>query len=314
MTHDERCQERACRREGRGDREDGADLAGGHPRPVTGLGRVRSEVEHGRGHRAEQRHRDEHAAQHQVSRTRVIVSPIRALYPRQRCGASCVRGHALQYPNFHSVCAQLSRWAREGLRHKPDHGTYMLTASWIHQDQHQPPAPLTHPTEAQLRGIGPQRGYLTGPNPVDRSEQGSKIHLIMERTVLPISIGISGANLHDSQALEPLVRGIPPIRSRRGPRRRRSGKLHADKGYDYDHLRRWLRQRGIRHRIARKGIESEKRLGVLATEVGDRARAVRPLLLRRHTAGTWHIVRYSRPADRFTCCAGRGRARPVLCR
>ncbi|GGT44537.1 IS5 family transposase [Streptomyces kurssanovii] len=33
------------------------------------------------------------------------------------------------------------------------------------------------------------------------------------------------------------------------------------KGYDYDHLRRWLRERGIRHRIARKGVESSQRLG-----------------------------------------------------
>lgn len=58
-----------------------------------------------------------------------------------------------------------------------------------------------------------------------------------------------------------MVQGIPPIRSRRGPRRRRQAKLHADKGYDYDHLRRWLSKRGIRHRIARKGIESSQRLG-----------------------------------------------------
>lgn len=108
---------------------------------------------------------------------------------------------------------------------------------------------------------GPERGELTGPNPVDRGKKGSKIHSITERTGLPLSIGISGANLHDSQALEPLVRGIPPIRSRRGPQRRRPAKLHADKGYDYDHLRRWLRRRGITHRIARKGIESSKRLG-----------------------------------------------------
>lgn len=108
---------------------------------------------------------------------------------------------------------------------------------------------------------GPERGDLTGPNPVDRGKKGSKIHLITERTGLPLSIGISGANLHDSQALQPLVRGIPPIRSRRGPRRRRPAKLHADKGYDYDHLRRWLRLRGITHRIARKGIESSERLG-----------------------------------------------------
>jgi hypothetical protein len=33
------------------------------------------------------------------------------------------------------------------------------------------------------------------------------------------------------------------------------------KGYDYDHLRRWLRMQGICHRIARKGIESSERLG-----------------------------------------------------
>ena len=57
------------------------------------------------------------------------------------------------------------------------------------------------------------------------------------------------------------MKGIPPIRSRRGRRRRRPGKLRADKGYDYDHLRQWLRGRGIRHRIARKGIGPSTRLG-----------------------------------------------------
>ncbi|GAA3503418.1 hypothetical protein GCM10019016_105280 [Streptomyces prasinosporus] len=67
--------------------------------------------------------------------------------------------------------------------------------------------------------------------------------------------------MHDSLGLKPLVRGIPPIRSRRGPRRRRPAKLHADKGYCYDQLRRWLHKRGIRHRIVRRGIESSQRLG-----------------------------------------------------
>jgi hypothetical protein len=81
-----------------------------------------------------------------------------------------------------------------------------------------------------------------------------------ERTGLPLSVGISGATLHDSQALIPLMKGTPPIRSRRGRRRRKPGKLHADKGYDYSHLRRWLRERGITHRIARKGIETSQRL------------------------------------------------------
>ncbi len=102
---------------------------------------------------------------------------------------------------------------------------------------------------------------MTGPNPTDRGKLGSKIHLITDRNGLPLSLGVSGANMPDSQGLEPLVRGIPPVRSRRGPRRRRPKKLHADKGYDYDHLRRWLRGRGICHRIARKGHESSQRLG-----------------------------------------------------
>lgn len=108
---------------------------------------------------------------------------------------------------------------------------------------------------------GCQRGDLTGPNPTDRGKKGSKIHLLTDRGGLPISVGISGANTHDSQGLEPLVRGIPPIRSRRGPRRRRPAKLHGDKGYDYPHLRRWLRARHITPRIARKGIEPSERLG-----------------------------------------------------
>ncbi|WP_442819406.1 IS5 family transposase [Streptomyces sp. NBC_01236] len=105
------------------------------------------------------------------------------------------------------------------------------------------------------------KGDLTGPNPVDRGKYGSKIHLITERTGLPLSVGISGANVHDSQALIPLVKGILPVRSRRGPRCRKPGKFHADKGYDYAHLRRWLGSRGIRHRIARKGVETSQCLG-----------------------------------------------------
>lgn len=106
-----------------------------------------------------------------------------------------------------------------------------------------------------------QRGELTGPNPVGRGKKGAKIHMITERTGLPISVAISAANVHDSLAVEPLVTGIPPIRSRRGRRRRRPAKPHGDKGYDYPRVRRFLRERGIASRIARRGIKSSRRLG-----------------------------------------------------
>lgn len=102
---------------------------------------------------------------------------------------------------------------------------------------------------------GPEKGELTGPNPVDRGKYGSKIHLVTERTGLPLSVGISGANVHDSETLK----GIPPIRSPRGPRRGKPSKLHADREDDYSHLRRWLSKRGIRHCIARKGVETSQR-------------------------------------------------------
>ncbi len=101
-------------------------------------------------------------------------------------------------------------------------------------------------------------GTLTGANPVDRGKPGSKLHVLSDRAG-PL-LAVSAANTHDSQALQLLVRAIPAIRSRHSPRRR-PAKLHADKGYDYPTLRRWLRQWGITPRIARRGIDSSTRLG-----------------------------------------------------
>jgi len=102
---------------------------------------------------------------------------------------------------------------------------------------------------------------LTGPSPVDRGKPGSKLHVLTDAAGLPLAVAVSAANTNDQQALQPLVCAIPAVRSRRGPRRRRPAKLHADKGYDVVELRRWLRRRGITPRIARRGIESTERLG-----------------------------------------------------
>jgi transposase len=102
---------------------------------------------------------------------------------------------------------------------------------------------------------------LTGPSPVDRGKPGSKLHVLTDATGLPLAVAVSAANTNDQQALIPLVCAIPAVRSRRGPRRRRPAKLHADKGYDVVELRRWLRGRGITPRIARRGVESNQRLG-----------------------------------------------------
>lgn len=108
---------------------------------------------------------------------------------------------------------------------------------------------------------GEKGGSLTGPNPVDRGKKGSRLHVLSEAQGLPLVVAVSGANLHDSQAFKPLILGIPAVRSRRGPRRRRPVKIRADKAYHSAERLRWLRHRNLVPRIARPGIESGERLG-----------------------------------------------------
>ena len=72
---------------------------------------------------------------------------------------------------------------------------------------------------------------------------------------------MSAANVNDHRMLEDVLDGIQPVRQPIGRPRKRPGKLHGDKGYDYPACRALLARRGIKSRIARKGIESSKRLG-----------------------------------------------------
>ena len=55
---------------------------------------------------------------------------------------------------------------------------------------------------------------------------------------------------------------VPGVRARcRGRPHKRPTKLHADKGYDHRRCRQECRARGIRPRIARRGVESSAHLG-----------------------------------------------------
>jgi transposase len=72
---------------------------------------------------------------------------------------------------------------------------------------------------------------------------------------------ITGANRHDSIVFEDLIDAIPAIKRPRGRPRKRPAKLHADKAYDIPRCRQALRQRRIKVRIARKGLDSRQRLG-----------------------------------------------------
>ena len=105
---------------------------------------------------------------------------------------------------------------------------------------------------------------MTGANPVDRGKPGSKYHLVIDASGIPLAVGLSAANTHDSLLLEQLVDAVPAVigpRGRPGRPRKRPTKLHADKGYDFPSCRQALRRRGISPRIARRGVESSQRLG-----------------------------------------------------
>lgn len=78
---------------------------------------------------------------------------------------------------------------------------------------------------------------------------------------MPLAITVTGTNRHDSVAFEQTIDAIPPVPGLPGQPRKRPGKLHADKGYDFARCRQYLRQRGITARIARRGVESKERLG-----------------------------------------------------
>lgn len=85
--------------------------------------------------------------------------------------------------------------------------------------------------------------------------------MICDRTGVPLAVLATAANVHDSQVLLPMLDCVPAVLTPARRRRWRPDKLHADKAYDVRALREEVRRRGIKVRIARKGVESSKRLG-----------------------------------------------------
>ena len=54
---------------------------------------------------------------------------------------------------------------------------------------------------------GLKRGEHTGPSPVDRGKPGTKMYTSSEENGLPLLVGVSAANVHDSLTLKPMVEG-----------------------------------------------------------------------------------------------------------
>jgi transposase len=78
---------------------------------------------------------------------------------------------------------------------------------------------------------------------------------------LPLTAAVTAANVSDTSMFQAVVDDVPLVRTPTGRRRTRPDAAHADKAYDSRANRAYLRRRGIRARIARRGIESSTRLG-----------------------------------------------------
>jgi IS5 family transposase len=148
--------------------------------------------------------------------------------------------------------------------------------------------PLLH---RQRVRAGQKGGEATGPNPTDRGKPGTKRHVLVDANGVPLALELTSANVHDSTMLEPVLDAAPPVRQCAGRPRKRPGKLHADKGYDFARCRRACRKRGIAPRIARRGVESRERLG--------RHRWVAERTLAWFAGCRRLVVRYERRADLF---------------
>ncbi|PPK71060.1 DDE family transposase [Actinokineospora auranticolor] len=99
---------------------------------------------------------------------------------------------------------------------------------------------------------------------VDRGKPGTKVHILSDRTGMPLVTAVPGGNTPDIDGLKPM---ITALLSRHRPDRGRHWKprkLHADKAYDSAEVRNWLRRHRILARIARCGIDSSQRLVVTA--------------------------------------------------
>ena len=108
---------------------------------------------------------------------------------------------------------------------------------------------------------GEKGGSATGPSPVDRARNGSKQHLLVDATGIPLAFSVTGGNRNDVTQLIPLLEAVPAVAGRPGRPRRRPDSVIADRGYDHDRYRRLVRERGVEPLIARRQTKHGSGLG-----------------------------------------------------
>lgn len=110
-----------------------------------------------------------------------------------------------------------------------------------------------------MRGRSTKRGDLREPDDHalgrSRGGFGTKIHLVSDGHGIPLVVGITPGQVHESQLFEEVVSAVR-IPQRRGRPRTRPNALSGDKAYGAARIREWLRHHGIKDVIPTKANES----------------------------------------------------------
>src|SRR6266545_4637428 len=81
-------------------------------------------------------------------------------------------------------------------------------------------------------------GSATGPSPVDRARNGSKHHLLVDASGIPLAWTVTGGNRNDVTQLVPLIERVPAVRGKVGRPRQRPERVVAGRGIGSEIARR----------------------------------------------------------------------------
>jgi transposase len=104
-------------------------------------------------------------------------------------------------------------------------------------------------------------GDATGPSPVDRRKKGTKHTLMVDRHGVPLAVRTAGANASDHRQILHLVLDFPKVGGRPGRPKELPDEAYADRGYDSETTREFLRWLGIEPHIAKRRTPNGSGLG-----------------------------------------------------
>jgi transposase len=105
-------------------------------------------------------------------------------------------------------------------------------------------------------------GDNSGKNPTDRGKPGTKHHILTDAKGIPLKVTATGSNVADVTEAPNVVEEVPPVTGKVGHPRQRPEEMYADRAYDSDRLRRFLRKLGIIPKIPGRHDEHGSGLGI----------------------------------------------------